>query len=159
MLDALRDLPSLVAALVVAAAAVVVGDSLAFAAGRRSGERVRASRFGRRVGSARWARADAFVAHHAARAVLLARWVVGLRTLVPRLAASGGMPYGRFVRMNVPSGLAWAGTFVTAGYLAGSSYERVSGAYGRATGAVVALAVVLVVLVLIGRWVGRHPVR
>ena len=43
------------------------------------------------------------------------------------------------------------------GYLAGESYETVSGYLGKATGAVLVLLVAVVVIVLVGRWLGRNP--
>ena len=43
------------------------------------------------------------------------------------------------------------------GYLAGESYESVSRYLGKATGAVLILLVSIVVIVLVGRWLGRNP--
>jgi undecaprenyl-diphosphatase len=46
---------------------------------------------------------------------------------------------------------------VLVGYLAGTSYERVSEILGRATGAVFALVAAVLAIVLVGRWLGRNP--
>jgi Uncharacterized membrane-associated protein len=144
-------------ALLVAILAAAVGDTLAFRSGRRHGPRLRASRWGSRVGPARWRRADAMLGRLGGRAVLAARWVAFARTLVPRLAGSAGMPYRRFAPWNLAGVVSWVGGSVLAGYLAGESYETVSRYLGRATGAVLLLIVFVVAIVVVGRWLGRNP--
>ncbi|MEO3743288.1 DedA family protein [Plantactinospora sp. B5E13] len=144
-------------ALVVMIVAAAVGDTLAFRSGRRHGPRLRAGRWGRRVGPQRWQRADAMLSRLGGRGVLAARWVAFARTLVPRLAGSAGMPYRRFLPWNLAGVASWVGGSVLAGYLAGESYETVSHYLGRATGAVLLLIVFVVVIVFVGRWLGRNP--
>jgi undecaprenyl-diphosphatase len=144
-------------AMVLMISAALVGDSLAFRAGRRHGPRLRASGWGTRVGAERWARADAMLARLGGRGVFVGRWVAFVRTLMPRLAGSAGMPYRTFLPWNAAGVLGWVGGSVLVGFLAGESYETVSHRLGRATGAVLALLVAIVVIVLIGRWLGRNP--
>jgi len=144
-------------ALVVMMAAAIAGDALAFRSGRRYGPRLRASRFGGRVGEVRWRKADSLLERLSGRGVLVARWVAFARTLVPRLAGAAGMPYRRFVGWNVVGSTTWVSASVLAGYLAGTSYAEVSDILGRATGAVFALLACIVVIVLVGRWLGRNP--
>jgi undecaprenyl-diphosphatase len=144
-------------ALMVMMAAAVVGDALGFRAGRRYGARVRASRLGGWVGEDRWRKADSMLHRTGGRGVFAARWVAFARTLVPRLAGSAGMPYRRFAPWNAAGGVTWVGASVLVGYLAGTSYERVSEILGRATGAVFALLASVLVIVLVGRWLGRNP--
>ncbi|HEY3009022.1 MAG TPA: DedA family protein [Micromonosporaceae bacterium] len=147
----------LVPTVIVMVAAAVVGDAIAFRSGRRYGPRVRASRLGQRVGEQRWARADAMLHRLGGRGVLAARWVAFVRTLLPRLAGSAGMPYQRFAPWNVVGVATWVTASVLVGYLAGTSYETVSRIFGRATGAVIVLLVAIVAIVLVGRWLGRNP--
>ncbi|WP_347405096.1 DedA family protein [Micromonospora sp. WMMD1082] len=144
-------------ALLVMIIAAVAGDAVAFRAGRRYGPRLRASRWGARVGPHRWARADAMLVRMGGRGVLTARWVAFVRTLVPRLAGASGMPYRRFAPWNLAGVITWAGSSVLVGHLAGESYETVSRLLGRATGAVLVLVAALVAVVLTGRWLGRNP--
>ncbi|HEX2772485.1 MAG TPA: DedA family protein, partial [Micromonosporaceae bacterium] len=138
-------------------AAAVLGDALAFRAGRRYGPRLRSSGWGKRVGEERWRRADAMLHRLGGRGVLGARWVAFARTLVPRLAGAASMPYRRFAVWNLAGVASWVGGSVLVGYLAGESYETVSDYLGRATGAVLALLVAILAIVLIGRWLGRNP--
>jgi undecaprenyl-diphosphatase len=152
-LGTLRLIPTLI----VMVAAAVIGDAIAFRSGRRHGPRIRASRFGQRVGEHRWARADAMLHRLGGRGVFAARWVAFVRTLLPRLAGSAGMPYRRFAPWNIVGVASWVSASVLVGYLAGTSYETVSRVLGRATGAVLVLLVAIVAIVLVGRWLGRNP--
>ncbi|MEU4775033.1 DedA family protein [Micromonospora sp. NPDC023644] len=147
----------LVPALLVMILAAVIGDTLAYRAGRRHGPRLRAGRLGARVGHERWSRADAMLGRLGGRGVLTARWVAFARTLVPRLAGAAGMPYRRFAPWNLAGAVTWVGGSVLVGNLAGESYETVSRLLGRATGAVLVLVAALVAVVLAGRWLGRNP--
>ncbi|MER7418234.1 DedA family protein [Micromonospora peucetia] len=144
-------------ALLVMIVAAVIGDTLAYRAGRRHGPRLRAGRLGARVGHERWGRADAMLGRLGGRGVFTARWVAFARTLVPRLAGAAGMPYRRFAPWNLAGVVTWVGGSVLVGNLAGESYETVSRLLGRATGAVLVLVAALVAVVLAGRWLGRNP--
>ncbi|MCG5445262.1 DedA family protein [Micromonospora sp. NIE79] len=148
----LRLGPALLAMIV----AAVLGDGLAFRAGRRYGSRLRAG-LGHRVGPQRWARADAMLARLGGRGVFAARWVAFARTLVPRLAGAAGMPYRRFALWNLAGVVTWVSGSVLLGHLAGESYDTVSGLLGRATGVALLLLAGLVGVVLVGRWLGRNP--
>ncbi|MGW0432736.1 DedA family protein [Micromonospora sp. NPDC003197] len=143
--------------LIVTIVAAVIGDALAFRSGRRHGPRLRASGWGLRIGEARWRRADTMLERLGGRGVFGARWVAFARTLVPRLAGGAGMPYRRFVLWNLAGVVTWVGGSVLVGYLAGGSYETVSRVLGDATGAVLGLIATVVVIALVGRWLGRNP--
>lgn len=137
-------------ALGTAAAAVIVGDFVSYAAGRR-----------RSAGSSqllpkRQARVAALVARHGGRAIFMARWVVGARTLVPRLAGSGGTTLWAFTRWSVPAGLAWSSCYVLGGYLAGDAYQQVSAVAGQASLALVGLGLAVAGAFAAGRWAGRN---
>ncbi|MDG4757030.1 DedA family protein [Micromonospora sp. WMMD710] len=136
--------------------AAVLGDGLAFRAGRRYGPKLRAG-LGHRVGPERWGRADALLARLGGRGVFAARWVAFARTLVPRLAGAAGMPYRRFAPWNLAGVVTWVGGSVLLGHLAGESYDTLSAYLGRATGAALVLLAGLLGVVLAGRWLGRNP--
>ncbi|GIF72637.1 VTT domain-containing protein [Asanoa siamensis] len=135
----------------------LVGDSLAFRAGRRTGARLREGRWGERVGAERWAKAEGLLHRMGGRGIMVARFVAFARTLVPRLAGATGMPYRRFVLWNPPGVILFVGASVLVGYVAGESYETVSEYFGKATSAVLTLIGTLIVIVLAGRWLGRNP--
>lgn len=147
----------IIPALLVMTGAAVIGDTLAFRAGRRYGPRLRASGLGARVGPHRWHKADELLDRLGGQGIFVARWVAFARTLAPRLAGAAGLPYRRFAPWNLAGVVTWVGGSVLLGYLAGESYERVSHLLGRATGAVGVLLACLVAVVLAGRWLGRNP--
>ncbi|MEK8110070.1 DedA family protein [Micromonospora sp. M12] len=119
-------------ALLAMIAAAVLGDGLAFRAGRRYGPAAR------RAGSPGRARAMESGRGHAGppgwAGVFAARWVAFARTLVPRLAGAAGMPYRRFALWNLAGVATWVSGSVLLGHLAGESYDTVSQWLGRATG-------------------------
>lgn len=147
----------LAVALPVMVLAGLIGDSVAYSAGRRLGPRLRTSGLGRRVGEHRWARAEERFRRYGGRAVCIARFVGFARTLTPRLAGTAGLPYRRFLPWNAAGVLGCVAGTVLVGYLAGDSYQQVAGVFGQATGALLLLVLVIVAIVLLGRYLGRHP--
>jgi membrane-associated protein len=103
--------------IIVAVGAAVLGDSVGYEIGRKLGPRLRASRLGRRVGKARWEAADAFLARHGGKAVLLGRLTAVLRALIPAMAGITRMPYLRtFLPWNAAGGVLWGAGCVLLGY-------------------------------------------
>ncbi len=144
-------------ALGTAIGAAWIGGTIAYHRGRRLGQGARTTRMGRRIGPARWDRADRLFARYGGRAVLLGQWVVVARTLVPRLAGMNGVPYRRFAARHTPTAVLWATWMVGASYLLGASYDRFASRVGHAGGALAVLIGMIAILVLAGRWAGRHP--
>jgi membrane protein DedA with SNARE-associated domain len=137
----------------------VVGDSIGYEIGRVAGRPLKDSRLGRRVGQARWDKAEAYLRAKGGRAVFLARFVGVLRALVPALAGMSGMPYRTFLPWNLAGGIIWAPGFVLLGYLAGGSYQRVERIAGRASLLLLLLLVLAAAVVGAARWLARHPQR
>jgi undecaprenyl-diphosphatase len=135
----------------------LVGDNLGYLEGRRSGARLRTSGLGRRVGPRRWERADRMFIRYGGRAVCLARFVGFARTLMPRLAGTANLPYRRFLPWDTVGVIGCVTGTLLLGYLAGDSYAQVAGLFGQATGALLMLVLVIVALVLLARYLGRHP--
>jgi undecaprenyl-diphosphatase len=146
-----------VPAVIVMSLAALAGDAVAYAEGRRAGPRLLRSRLGRWVGDDRWDRTAVLLDRHGGRAVFVARFVAFARTLMPRLAGMSGQPYRRIVAWDALGVLAQVAGSVVLGYLAGGSYALVAEVFGRATGALLLLALVIVGLILFGRYIGRHP--
>lgn len=144
-------------ALPVMVAGALVGDSLGYLAGRRLGPRLRHTRLGQRVGEERWAKADGLLLKHGGRAVFLARFIAFARTLVPRLAGISGLRYREFLPWNAVGVTCVAGGTVLVGYAAGRSYESVTAIFGQASSAVFLFVLLVIAIVLIGRYLGRYP--
>jgi membrane-associated protein len=137
---------SLVGVLVVVVVAAVVGDTVGYEVGRHLGPRVLdrplLQKRRERLDSAR-----ALLARRGGSAVFLGRWVAFFRAVMPALAGTARMPYGRFLVFNAAGGLAWGVAVVLLGYAAGASYARVEKVVGR-DAALVVLAIVVVGLVV-----------
>ncbi|WP_344139212.1 VTT domain-containing protein [Luedemannella flava] len=142
---------------IVLVAAALAGDALGYAEGRRLGPRLKASRLGHWVGEPRWHRAEALFARHGGRAILLGRHVAFARTLMPRLAAMSGLTYRQLLPWDLAGVATQVGGALALGYLAGTSYEQLAHVFGRATGAVLLLLIVVGAMVAFGRYLGRHP--
>lgn len=147
---------SLVGVLVVVIVAAIVGDSVGYEVGRHLGPRILdlplLEKRRARLDSAR-----AFLARRGGSAVFLGRGIAFFRAVMPALAGTARMPYGRFLVFNAAGGLAWGATVVLLGYAAGASYARVEKVVGR-DAAVVVLAVVVVGLLVwqLGRRFSRR---
>jgi undecaprenyl-diphosphatase len=137
----------------------VVGDSVGYQLGRVAGQPLKRSRLGRMVGQDRWARGEAYLRAKGGRAVFLGRFVGLLRAVVPALAGMSRMPYRTFLPWNVAGGVIWGPGIILLGYLAGGSYRQVGRLAGRASLLLLGAVVVVGGLVVVARWVARHPDR
>jgi membrane protein DedA with SNARE-associated domain len=160
---------SLPVALATVAAAVICGDAISYLVGRRQAHRRPATpqppasaephpnwtrlyhRAQQSIRTVHRPRAARLVARHGGRTVFLARWMMGARTLVPRLAGEGGTSTWGFARWSVPAGLAWSTSYVLAGYLAGSSLDEISALLSQATLGIAALLAVGAAAILLRR--------
>ena len=137
---------SLPIVLVVVVLCAIVGDSVGYEIGKLFGPRIMAHRFLQK----RRARLDAaqdFLRRRGGPAVFLARWTAFFRAVMPALAGSSRMRYRVFLPWNALGGIAWGAAAVTAGFLAGKSYQRVEQWLGRGAGLVVAVVVVAAIVV------------
>ncbi len=134
------------AVLVVVIAAAIVGDSVGYEVGKHLGPRILGSSLfdKRREGLGR---AQDFLRERGGWAVFLGRWTAFFRAVMPALAGTSKMHYPRFLAFNAAGGILWGAVVVAIGYLAGASYAKVEGTFGRyAAIAVVALVVVALVV-------------
>ncbi|HYT13167.1 MAG TPA: DedA family protein [Candidatus Nitrosopolaris sp.] len=131
----------------------VVGADIGYYLGYRGG-RPFVERFGNlfRIGPAHIAHAELFFARHGDKAVLAARFILGLRTWGSMLAGMAHMPFWRFQVFSALGGLAWAVAVGVAGYVLGSNLSLIAGVI-RAIGIGGLLVVVLVVVIaVLARW-------
>jgi len=98
------------------------GADLGYYLGFRGG-RPFVERFGSlfRIRPEHIARSEMFFSRHGDRAILAARFVIGLRTWGSMLAGMSHMPFWRFQLFSAIGGLAWASLIGGAGYLLGSN--------------------------------------
>ena len=133
------------------------GADLGYYLGYRGG-RPFMERFGAifRVRPEHIARAELFFARHGDKAILAARFVLGLRTWGSMLAGMAHMPFWRFQIFSAIGGLAWAIVIGAAGYLLGSNLDVIDGVIRDVGAGGLAIAVIIVILaVLAGRRASR----
>jgi membrane protein DedA with SNARE-associated domain len=113
-----RDAVSSLAIVAAVVGGCVAGWSISFLVGRRLGDRVRRSRFGRWIGASRWEAAERLLAGEGRRMLLAAPFLPVFNTLVPLVAGGLRMPYRRFVTAVAAGSALWAGLYVSLGLLA-----------------------------------------
>jgi membrane-associated protein len=146
----------------VVVAGSMAGESIGFALGRYFGPRLRASRVGKRVGHAQWARADRFVHRRGGPAVFLSRFLPVLHALVPVTVGMSGMRYRRFVAWTLPACIVWAGLYIGVAAVAAGTFRRLADTVHSAGYVFVAVIVVFFVAVAVVRRFlirGRRPDR
>ena len=140
--------------LIVVAVSAVIGDSVGYEIGRRFGDRLLDTKVLRKHRD-KLGRAHDLLRRRGALAVFIGRFTAILRALMPALAGSARMPYGRFLVFNALGGITWGVGFTVGGYLAGTAFEQVAQWAGR----VLAIAVALVALIAIAVWLVRRRRR
>jgi membrane protein DedA with SNARE-associated domain len=140
---------SLVLVILFAFIGATAGADIGYALGHHGG-RPFVERFGARlhIRPEQLARAELFFARHGDKAVLAARFVLGLRTWGSMLAGMARMPFWRFQLFSAIGGLAWATLVGIAGYLLGSNLGLLE-AIIRAVGIGGLVFVVVIVSVLL----------
>jgi membrane-associated protein len=126
---------------IVVVAAAISGDSVGYEIGARYGTRVS------NTGPLRTRRKRIETARRTLRrrggpALFLGRFVALLRTVMPFLAGTSGMPYRTFLAYNAAGGLGWGIGSVLLGFLAGNSYAAIENVFGRTVPIVVGVIVV-----------------
>ncbi len=146
----------------VAALAAILGDNAGYLLGRAGLRNLLAGRS--RPGSLRdraLERGEALFAVQGARAVFLARWVVGARVAAAWLAGTSRMPWRRFLLWNTLGGIAWSVSIGLTGYALGAAAGKLLSAGAAVT--IVALAACAALLGVMRhrrtRLHGREPAR
>ena len=133
----------------------IIGDSTGYEIGRILGPRLRTSRAGRRVSEAHWNKAEEFIHKYGAWAVFLGRFVTVLRALVPAIAGTMRMKYGRFLLGNALG----APAVLIVGRIASDNLERVEKIISRMGYSFFLLLIVIVTLLVIRRRKKRAKVH
>lgn len=106
--------------LLVSTVFAVIGDQTGYQIGRWAGPPILRSRAARMIGEERIDRAHEFFETRGPYAVILARFVPIIRTIVPVLAGISEMERRRFIPYNIIGGIAWACIIPVAGHFLGN---------------------------------------
>lgn len=104
----------------------LAGESLGFVIGRVFGPRLRASRFGRRIGERHMVRAERWLDRRGGVAILLSRFLPVMHALIPVTVGASHYSYRRFLAFTAPACIVWAAIYVSVGQAAGSSYRALA---------------------------------
>ncbi len=109
----------------------MLGDNLGFWIGRTVGLRL-VKRYGPylHITEGRLRLGRYLFAQHGAKVVFFGRFVTILRALAALLAGMNGMAWGRFLTINIISGLLWAIVYGFGAYLLGGQAHRILGPTG-----------------------------
>jgi membrane-associated protein len=129
-------------------AAAIVGDSVGYAIGHRTGPRIFRKEESRWFSRRHLLRTREFYERHGGKTIVLARFIPIIRTFAPVVAGVGQMAYRRFLFFNVFGGIGWVVSLTWAGYLLGQSIPNID----RHIHLVVAAVVLLSVLPLGVEW-------
>lgn len=129
-------------------AAAIVGDSVGYAIGYRTGPRIFRQEESRWFSRKHLIRTREFYERHGGKTIVLARFIPIIRTFAPVVAGVGQMEYRRFLAYNVLGGVGWVVSLTWAGYVLGRSIPDI----GRHIHVVVAIVVVLSVLPIGVEW-------
>lgn len=126
------------------------GADLGYLLGYRGG-RPFIERFGSqlRIKPEQLARAELFFARHGDKAIVGARFILGLRTWASMLAGMARMPFWRFQVFSAIGGLMWAVLIGLAGYFLGTNLALIEAIVrGVGVGGLVVIALIAVVLLM-----------
>jgi undecaprenyl-diphosphatase len=142
-----------------AVAGAILGDSVGYLVGRRWGRRLLDGSVGRLVPHQHLDRAEHYLAERGGPAVFFGRFTAALRALIPGLAGMAGLHYRTFALYNAVGGAIWASGFVLLGYAAGTGWRRVEAVAKRASLLLLLALAATALLVIVVRWLIRHPDR
>lgn len=111
--------------IIAAILAAIVGESIGYALGRRYGAGL-ISRlpFVRRL-APKLDAAEEYFARHGGKTVFVGRFATAAGAFIPFVAGVARMPYRRFLAVDIPAIIVWAGGIALVGYGFGSNLDRV----------------------------------
>jgi membrane-associated protein len=128
--------------------AAIVGDSVGYAIGYRTGPRIFRRDESRWFSRKHLVRTREFYERHGGKTIVLARFIPIIRTFAPVVAGVGQMEYRRFLAYNVLGGIGWVMSMTWTGYLLGRAIPDIN----RHIHVVVAIVVVLSVIPIGVEW-------
>lgn len=137
----------------VAAGASLVGQTGGYLLGRRFGGRIRSSWGGRKIGEANWVRAEGVLRGGTGRALVGSRFLAVAHSLVPVIAGTLRMPWGRYARYTAVGAVLWGLVYVGLGSTASIAIRHSAHLLGPT---VTTMAVAAVVVALIVRAVRKR---
>jgi membrane-associated protein len=136
-----------VALAAIAAGASFAGQTGGYLLGRTFGGRIRASWGGRKIGEANWLRAERVLRGGTGRAIVASRFLAVAHSLVPVIAGTLRMPWGRYARCTALGAVLWGLVYVGLGSAASIALRKSAHLLGPTVTTVLVVAVAAVLIV------------
>ncbi len=117
---------SIIALIVLAAVAAIVGDSFGYATGRIFGPKIFKRPDSLFFSTAYVERTEKFFKKYGRKTIIMARFVPIVRTFAPVMAGVAKMKYRTFVSFNIIGGVAWTAGFLCLSYWLGGRFPFLS---------------------------------
>jgi membrane-associated protein len=137
----------------------LIGESVGFWLGRYLGPRIHHSRLGRRIGEESWSRSERYLRRRGGPAIFISRFLPVLHSLVPLTVGMSGFRYGRFLAWTAPACVIWSTLYITVGSLAAGTFRELAQQLHYAGYIFVAIIVVFITLVFVGKKVLERAER
>jgi membrane protein DedA with SNARE-associated domain len=137
----------------------LIGETIGFGIGHFFGPKIRSSRLGQRIGEENWIKAERLVARRGGIAVFISRFLPVLHSVVPAVAGATKMRYRVFISYTFFACLIWAGMYVGVGSAARASFDRLSDDLRIASAAGIAILLLFILLVAVGKKVLNYLTR
>ena len=123
--------------LIVAASAAILGDTVGYWFGHKTGPRIFKKEDSLLFHKKNLIKANEFYKKHGGKTIILARFLPFIRTFAPIVAGVGNMEYRRFLAFNLFGGLFWVLSTSLAGYWLGSVIPGIDRYFLLIVGAVI----------------------
>lgn len=117
---------NLVWVLVLVSAAAIIGDTVGYWVGAKSGPRLFTREQSLLFSKKHLLRTKEFYERHGGKTIIIARFLPFARTFAPVVAGIGQMSYRRFVSYNVFGGIGWVASMTLLGYGLGRIYPPIT---------------------------------
>jgi membrane protein DedA with SNARE-associated domain len=146
---------SIVAVIVVAAAAAIAGDNVGYWIGRKGGRALlRRAPVIHRYAERALPPSERFFRRHGAKTVFFGRFIAILRVTAAWVAGISRMPWWRFLLWNAAGGIVWAALVAVVAYVFGRAAADAISRYGL-LGAAAIVVVGVIVFVALRVWRNR----
>lgn len=129
----------------------LIGESIGFWLGRYLGPYIRASRLGQRLGDDKWERSERYLRKRGGPAIFISRFLPVLHSLVPLTVGMSGYSYRRFLAWTTPACIVWAALYISVSAAAAGTYRELADQIHYAGYVFVAVIVVFLLLVFLGK--------
>lgn len=103
--------------------AAVLGDTVGYWFGRKTGPRIFKKPDARLFKQGHIKKAQEFYEKHGGKTIIIARFVPIVRTFAPIVAGTAKMNYKRFFAFNIVGGFVWTFGITSLGYFVGAAFE------------------------------------